>query len=448
MTKLKNKKILQFVSFFLICATLLFSASATSRQGSIDNNNQRIEDLKKQAEQIAANNKVTEARINDLRGNINRQEEFIREVNKQIKQIEAQIAAYIELVDAKQQLIEENQAAIELKEFEILNTENRIAQKEKDIEILDMQNKDNIERFGQTAAQMYMNSGNDAISLLTGSTSFYDILVRAEMIRNIGEKNVEFMEKLMLAIEQQEDMIDALSSEKAELEIEKEQLNIQHQILEAEKKELQTLQTEVEAEVNRQYNNLMKLTAEREELQGSVVKLRTAARVGEAQIGSIVNQVAQLEADNRRIEAAILAEARGEPVPVYTDKFVLPVDSKFWKITCTFGCKCYTPPRKTAHSGIDVAASGINGSNIYAVRSGVVRQAESNGGYGRMVRIDHGGGIQTLYAHMSSISVKAGQEVKQGDVIGKVGNTGHSTGPHLHFEVRLNSKTVNPMQYF
>ena len=97
------------------------------------------------------------------------------------------------------------------------------------------------------------------------------------------------------------------------------------------------------------------------------------------------------------------------------------------------------------HSGIDFG--GGYGAPIYAAEAGVVVSASSRGGYGMTIVIDHGGGLTTLYAHQSRFAVGAGQQVTRGQVIGYIGSTGFSTGPHLHFEVRVNGATRNPMDY-
>jgi murein DD-endopeptidase MepM/ murein hydrolase activator NlpD len=95
-----------------------------------------------------------------------------------------------------------------------------------------------------------------------------------------------------------------------------------------------------------------------------------------------------------------------------------------------------------AHSGVDLAAA--SGSPIVATSDGTVGKANWNGGYGLFVSLEHGGGIETRYGHMSRLNVAAGQQVKKGQVIGYVGSTGRSTGPHLHYEVRRNGQAVNP----
>ena len=97
------------------------------------------------------------------------------------------------------------------------------------------------------------------------------------------------------------------------------------------------------------------------------------------------------------------------------------------------------------HTGWDFHAG--YGESIRAVAAGTVVSAGWQGGYGQVVVISHGGGLSTLYAHQSKMLVGAGQKVVKGQVIGKVGSTGYSTGPHLHFEVRVNGSPVNPGGY-
>ena len=97
------------------------------------------------------------------------------------------------------------------------------------------------------------------------------------------------------------------------------------------------------------------------------------------------------------------------------------------------------------HTGTDIRAP--IGANFIAANDGVVVKAGMNFAYGNMVMIDHGGGVMTLYAHGSEICVELGQKVKRGEIVLKVGSTGYSTGPHAHFEVRINGQYVNPLDY-
>lgn len=131
--------------------------------------------------------------------------------------------------------------------------------------------------------------------------------------------------------------------------------------------------------------------------------------------------------------------------PSANKRFLMPVNSK--NITSPYGKR--TDPISGAsrfHTGTDYAAS--QGTPVYAVSNGVVRKATPNGGaYGNQVVLDLGGGLSGMYGHLSRFTVQAGQRVRKGQVIGYVGSTGRSTGPHLHFETWYNGNPVNPNRY-
>src|SRR5690606_37539073 len=121
------------------------------------------------------------------------------------------------------------------------------------------------------------------------------------------------------------------------------------------------------------------------------------------------------------------------------DVWLLPIQVSF-QITSV-----YEPRWGTFHWGVDMAAP--YGTPIYAAHAGTVTLARYSGGYGNCVRIDHGGGVETVYGHASKILVSEGQRVKAGDMIALVGSTGYSTGNHLHFEVNVNGSHEDPMSY-
>lgn len=116
-------------------------------------------------------------------------------------------------------------------------------------------------------------------------------------------------------------------------------------------------------------------------------------------------------------------------------------------ITTPFGAP--DPPYQSFHTGVDISSGRPAGvSPVVAFRTGqVVSPGKSFGGYGNIVAIDHGGGLVSYYGHLANISVAVGQYVQAGEAIGHEGSTGNSTGPHLHFEIRLNSTPVNPLNY-
>ena len=170
-----------------------------------------------------------------------------------------------------------------------------------------------------------------------------------------------------------------------------------------------------------------------------ISKLSTEEQELQAKIDEYNSQVSAIESEIKlmvlnSISPDYIGGAMIWPIPGYTT------------ITSEYGMRVHpiTGAYKL-HTGTDIGAP--MGANFVAAAKGVVVKAEMTPAYGNMVIIDHGGGVQTLYAHGSEIVVQVGQEVEAGTPVLKVGSTGYSTGPHAHFEIRINGQTVNPMEY-
>lgn len=170
-----------------------------------------------------------------------------------------------------------------------------------------------------------------------------------------------------------------------------------------------------------------------------ISKLTTEELELQAKIDEYNAQVSEIEAEIKLLALNSISEdyiggAMRWPVPGYTS------------ITSEYGMRDH-PITGTykLHTGIDMGAP--IGTSFVAAADGIVTKATYNYAYGNMVIIDHGGGVQTLYAHGSEIMVQLGQTVSAGDEVLKVGSTGYSTGPHAHFEIRINGQTVNPLEF-
>jgi murein DD-endopeptidase MepM/ murein hydrolase activator NlpD len=151
-----------------------------------------------------------------------------------------------------------------------------------------------------------------------------------------------------------------------------------------------------------------------------------------------------LAREEASIRSAIIAATASSPSPNAPGQLARPVPGR---VSSGFGKRVH-PISKTVkmHNGVDMNAS--QGDRIIAAHDGVVILSGVKGGYGNTVIIDHGGGMVTLYAHQSKLGVSVGQKVTRGQTIGWIGSTGQSTGPHLHFEVRINGRPVNPVSYW
>lgn len=156
----------------------------------------------------------------------------------------------------------------------------------------------------------------------------------------------------------------------------------------------------------------------------------------EAGMAAVEARAAQLETELRNYEAALREKSQVPSIwPVEGD-----VTDSFGGRRNPFGGGSYE-----FHSGQDINAE--RGAAVVSAAVGTVVFAGWHGGYGQLITIDHGGGLTTRYAHLSKMEVSVGQQVAQGQLIGEVGSTGRSTGPHLHYEVRLNDEAVNPRNY-
>ncbi len=205
--------------------------------------------------------------------------------------------------------------------------------------------------------------------------------------------------------------------------------------LEADKAVLEKASSD--AEVQRQI-----VEENRDKAETELINQRALLQTVKTEISHFEDELDALEGEQERLKALLAAAQSSSglaPAELYP-----PLDGP---VVSAFGPRLHPILGYTRmHTGIDI--DGPRGADIFAAASGTVILAGSYGGYGNAVIIDHGGGMATLYAHQSSIVVSKGQKVLIADLVGYVGSTGLSTGPHLHFEVRLSGNPVDPASYF
>lgn len=217
--------------------------------------------------------------------------------------------------------------------------------------------------------------------------------------------------------------------------------------------EIQLAQEEVASQHARQEELTQKLATVRSRRAAAVRSVEQEITLKESLLGKVKDRRAEYERvirsyeqESAKIEAFLRSQGSRSTGGVVRGKggwLVWPVTGR---ITSPYGWRIH-PIYKTRsfHTGIDIGAG--SGTPVDAARTGRVIDAGYRGAYGLAVLVDHGGGIATFYAHMSSIKVSVGQQVNTGDTVGLVGSTGYSTGPHLHLEVRVDGKYTNPMEW-
>jgi murein DD-endopeptidase MepM/ murein hydrolase activator NlpD len=176
-----------------------------------------------------------------------------------------------------------------------------------------------------------------------------------------------------------------------------------------------------------------------------VVALAAGAGIQDAKVDAITADASSIADVDAARQQAIDRASRGDRTLATSisstapDAWLLPLHN--YSLTSKYGQRW-----GRLHAGVDLALP--EGTPIMAMHKGIVILAGWNGGYGNCVMIDHGNGLVTLYGHNSALMVKVGQEVNAGDVISKLGNTGFSTGPHLHLEIHVNGKAQDPIPFF
>ena len=353
----------------------------------------------KTAEQEAAEQEKA-AQVAALEQKKKEQAEKLKELEKQIadaKKKKEDVMATKNLLDQRNQLLLEQ---IDDTQSQIQHAADEITRYE---ELEDLQ----YELFCEQVRSEEERGSLSYLSVLFKATSMADLLNRMEFVNEVAEYN----KSLIAAIQETRANI---AEEKAAMEEHEKQLGEQQDALETKLNETTTLMEEY--------------IADQKALEAVYAAEEKAAKEIAAEIDRLI------------AESDVIPSNEGFIWPVNTSKKISsPIGSRV--APGGFG--------STNHKGVDICNVGYT-SSIFAVKSGKVILANTSGwggGYGNYVVLDHGGGVTTLYAHMSSVSVSEGQMVSQGTVIGITGNTGASTGPHLHYEVRINGVYQNPLNY-
>ena len=367
-----------------------------------------VENAKSKISSLEEEKKKTEAAIKELETLKSDTEKYVRSLDAQLDSLDSELSRLENDISAKTKSIEETGVRLE----EAGETERQ-----------------QYESMKLRIKYMYEKGDSSFLDLLLQSESMSELLNRAEYIQKISEYDRKMLDEYVAVKE-------SIARDKAQLETEKTELVALQEKTEAK-------QASVEALVNEK-------TAELQKVNSQIGAKTAEAEAYEKDIKAQEDQIKKIEAELKRQEeeAKKKAEAAGKTyntVSLGNISFIWPCPASS-RITSSFGDReSPTAGASTNHKGIDIGAP--TGSNIVAAAGGTVTISTYSYSAGNYVMINHGGGVSTVYMHCSKLLVSVGDTVKKGDVIAKVGSTGYSTGPHLHFGIRQNGTYVNPSKY-
>ena len=378
------------------------AATADELEQSIQEKEEAISQAQEQKKQIQANISNIQAMVDELESTKDDLQAYVEQLDGNLAQIQSRISELKELIGEKETEIEETEQELE----------EAVAQEEAQYEAMKIRIQYSYERGAE-----------NVLELLLTADSFGELLNRMGYIQQLNTydqeqlaiyvKNKELVEACKEALEEEREVL-----EEAKAEVEEEEAGLETLIAE---KEAQI--TSYQSDINNKEAAIAEYEADVAEQNSTIAALEAAA-----------------EAEKKQLE-----ELNKPKVTYDGGMFQMPLAS-YKRVSSEYGYRVHpTLGVNKFHNGVDFAAN--SGTPIMAAYDGTVVGAAYNSSMGNYVMIDHGDGLYTIYMHASQLYVSSGQTVSKGETIAAVGSTGRSTGPHLHFSVRLNGEYVNPWNY-
>ena len=407
---MRKKKIAVLAAAAALTLGTVFSSYATSKA---------IEDAKKKVSSMEEEKKKVESTLKELEGKKSDTAAYVKELDRNLSALAGELTKLEGDISQKEEQIEE--AKVELETAKI--TENR-----------------QYEDMKLRIQYMYENGQTGLLESMMQSESIAELLNRAEYASQITSYDRKMLEEYRKTRQEVALKEEALKTEHQEL------LTLQDST-KAKQSSVKTLMASKEAELASYETKIASA-------QGEIDQYNADIKAQEEHMARVEAEIRRKEEEARKAEEARRAEeAKKNQSSAGGDSTVKKGNTYFiWpcpasgRISSAFGDRSSpTEGASTNHKGIDIPAP--SGSSIVAAADGKVVISTYSYSAGNYIMIDHGGGLTTVYMHCSQLLVKEGETVKQGQTIAKVGSTGYSTGPHLHFGVRSGGSYVNPSGY-
>ncbi|MGN0159405.1 MAG: murein hydrolase activator EnvC family protein [Brotaphodocola sp.] len=372
---------------------------------------------------------ATKVEVDNAKKKVTSLEQEKKKVEATLKSLESlknDAAAYVKKLDAQLESVNDE---LEKLDGQIMEKEAIIVQTQQELETAKQVEKEQYASMKLRMKYMYERGETSFIDQILQSEDIVQMLNRAEYIQQIAEYDRK--------------QLDAFETNRQQIEVYETQLQEEH-------KALLELQDETEAKKQSVKTLLDNKNQELKRVESQISQTENQVSAYEKDIKAQEDKVKKLEAEIKRKEeeakkAAAASGKQYKTTSLGNIKFIWPCPSS-GRITSAFGSREQpTAGASTNHKGIDISAS--TGSAIVAAASGTVVVSTYSYSAGNYIMLNHGGGVYTVYMHCSKLLVSEGAQVKQGQTIAKVGSTGYSTGPHLHFGIRSGGQYVNPSKY-
>lgn len=384
-----------------------------------------ISDLEQQLQQLEQENQKYQKILDDTKSDIAEKEEYKSALVSKVQVLDEKIAVTREKISSLNDDIKEKQDAYDKGLSEV---------------------EDQFDALANRLRILYMSGNATDLEIIFGAKDFSDLIDKMELVKSLANSDKELISEIQTKL-------DELSTKKESLEADKKDLETQQASLKSDQDEFNKL-------ISDNDEILKNLYASNSEAQNS---LESAA----LQSDEIEAKISQYYAAQKAAaeHAAQASQSSSGSSSSGSSSVIVPSGSGFAWPTPGFvslSSEWFEDREVYNHGGIDIAGAGIMGTPVVAAADGTVVATNSScthnwgksyscgcgGGYGNYVMISHAGGKMTVYGHLTSLTVSSGQSVSRGQVIGYVGSTGNSTGPHLHYECRLNGVRYNPMSEY
>lgn len=367
-----------------------------------------------------------QAKKKQIQSNLAAKQQEIKKAKNSISSYQSQVRMVNASLSAARSQLSAVESSLAQAEAELAQTEAELKQEQ---ENLDTQ----VDAYSNRLRENYINGNVSLLDVVLESTSMEDFITRSF-----------YMEKIL---EYDNNMIDSINNSIDQIEEKKQTQEQQKADMESLKAAKESAVAELKQAQAEKYSLISSAEAAKDKAEDEYDAMLADSNKLNSEINALIAQ--QKAAAAKAAAAAKKNQSSGSSGGSYqtgTGSYQWPLPSGYRTITSPYGMRMHpTKHVYKMHTGIDISAP--NGTSIYAADSGTVILARYYGSYGNCVIIDHGNNVVTLYGHMSSIGVSAGQSVSRGQTIGRVGSTGASTGNHLHFEVRVGGSCVSPWGY-